>query len=156
MYTEIVRFSILGTSAYAIYLSGTAGQQLTSYLSISQKAAKVSSTAEEELTMTQRTVGVAVLSSVFSLVSLIYIHFKDSEWTNYISLFNTILTCLAYKSVQGYWKTEGPGAASKNLPGAGDYMHAWSKMQQLQPILIALGGLWTGSTMLTSPNAVFK
>lgn len=155
MYAEIVRCSILGASSYAIYLSGTAAQQLQSYLSISQKAAKVSSTAEDELNMTSKTVGVAVLSSIFSLASLVYVHFKADAWTNYISLFNTCLTCFAYKSVQRYWKSgDGGGAsgASKNLPGAGDYMDAWGKMQQLQPVLLALAGLWTGSTMLASPN----
>lgn len=160
MYTEIVRLSLLATSSYALYLSGTSAQQLTKYKSMSEKAAKVSSTAQSELEQTQKTVGIAVLASVFSLGSLAYTQWLQATsrtgWTNYVALFNTILMCLAYKAVQNYWKSDkAPKKNKTGWTGVGDYADSWRKMEEVQAVLMVTGGLWTLATMMASPNKLF-
>lgn len=160
MYGAIVRLSLLATSTYALYLSGTSASQLTKYKSISEKAAKVSSTAQSELDNTQQTVGIAVLASVFSIGSLAYTQFLQSNaktgWTNYLALFNTILMCIAYKSVQSYWKSDkAPKKGKTGWTGVGEYADSWRKMEQVQSVFLITGALWTVATMMASPNKLF-
>lgn len=160
MYTEIVRLSLVATSTYALYLSGTSASQLTKYKSISEKAAKVSSTAQSELDQTQQTVGIAVLVSVFSLGSLAYTQFLQANsktgWTSYLALFNTVLMCVAYKAVQSYWKSDkAPKKSKTGWTGVGEYADSWRKMERVQSVFLVSGGLWTLATMMGSPNRLF-
>ncbi|CCG83648.1 protein of unknown function [Taphrina deformans PYCC 5710] len=155
MYRELVSIGLVGTTTCALYLSATAGYLLNGYKSTSEKLAKVSSTAQKDLEDTQKTVGIALLSSIFSLSSLAYIQYRP-KWTVYVSLFNTLLEVLAYRMILGYWKDNEPTKTMKKLPGMVDYTTAWSKMHMLEKVIVVSGGGWCLMTMMASPNEVFK
>lgn len=148
MYRQVIQTLILGSSSYALYLSATAGILLNEYKSMSRKAAKISSTASQETAQTERTVGLSVLTSAFSLASLLYTHLRPG-WTGYVALFNTFLASLCYKIVQAYWTPEHRSAVGK-LPGTSDYVVAWGKMVTLKSIAMGLGALWCLLTMVST------
>lgn len=152
MYTELVSVSVLGVSSYGLYLASSAGLLLNSYRPNAERAAKISSTAASQLADTQKTVGVALLTTVFSIFSLGFVRYRDG-WAAYAGLFNTLLATLSYRMILGYWKDNKPSKTMEKVPGVGDYSAAWRKMQTLQNVLLALGGGWCFLTMLGSPHS---
>lgn len=154
MYSEAARVSLLVSSTYALYLSANSGILFNRYTSLSEKAAKVSDTAAHDQQMTEKTVGLAILSSLFSVVSVIYVSVKGGGWIGYIALFNVILQCASYKVLQNYWTSAKPNSALGSLvPGASDYARGWTQMTRVQKLQIIAGGLWTAITMMAAPGS---
>lgn len=154
MYSEATRLSLLASSSYALYLSSRAGLLFNNYRPTAEKAAKFSSTAKHDMQMTQKTVGLAIIANLFSLASLAYVSVKQNGWSGYIALFNTVLQCATYKTLQNYWKSQGTSGVEK-LPGAGEYTDGWKMMQTVQSVQLVSGGLWTLFTMINTQHSKF-
>ncbi|ORY78559.1 hypothetical protein BCR37DRAFT_394507 [Protomyces lactucae-debilis] len=165
---------------YGLFLSIHAILNLSKYLSTSQKLAKVSSTAQDQLQQTRNTQAMALFSVVYSLGSLVFLRYlglagKGITLGSWISLANTVVSVWCYRTISKFWTDNGEGieklykgessgtskiaaklskaatsTLAKSTPGAGEYANAWDKTKRLNLVILLTGGLWTATCLIYS------
>jgi hypothetical protein len=177
-YLPFVQVGIALLGAYGLFLSVHAILNLTQYLSTSQKLAKLSSTAQDQLQQTRNTQAMGLFSVAYSLGSLVFLRYlgisgKGVALGSWISLANTVVSVWCYRTIAKFWSDNGKSlqdifskgkrdglaakvskaatsAVAKSTPGYGEYADAWDKTKKLNIVILITGGLWTATCLLYS------
>ncbi|PMD13409.1 hypothetical protein NA56DRAFT_612084 [Hyaloscypha hepaticicola] len=139
-------------SAYTLYLSSTAIQNLQKYEETSKKAAKYSNTAEHQLHKTRTTQASGALSVLLSCLCsaflAIYPLFSGRVGTIKGLLVvgtNVAVLEMARQHVSAFWKDK----AKMPLPGVGEYNDAITKTQEVKLNMAYLIASWAGVGVLS-------
>ncbi len=170
----IALFSLLhalqaSLSAYTLYLSSIAIQNLQKYEKTSKKAAKYSNTAEQQLYKTRTTqasgalsvpspysfflfllltIPQVLLSCLCSAILAIYPLFSGRLGTFKVLLVvgtNAAVLEMARQHVSAFWK----GKAKMPLPGVGEYNDAITKTQEVNLNMAYLVASWAAVGVLS-------
>ncbi|KAF2668347.1 hypothetical protein BT63DRAFT_425669 [Microthyrium microscopicum] len=155
-YLTMLQFALhvaqIGLSAYALYHASISIPNLQKWEKSSERAAKVSKSAERDLKMTRQTQAAGAVGAALSLLfaSALALHLVSSGFKSLsTNVFGALMTAAASVYIGGHWDAKG------NIPLVTSYNDALRSTQTIRGQLALVGVVWALSSVVELYSLLF-